>query len=149
MQLRVALWTVVIVRYPPRCLVSSWKPAPRWSGGSVTTVAPPKLVPSDLKLALESFYLPWFGQKTRFCLCDHFFTLCHFFVSHTVSTIEAGLMALEDGLSSSLPPRTRVERPRGLNPRLYSLSGHGPYIWHWVKTRGPFKVTKQYRLEEF
>ena len=24
----------VIVRCPPRCLVSSWKPAPRWSGGS-------------------------------------------------------------------------------------------------------------------
>ena len=65
----------------------------------MTTVAPPKLVPSDLKLALESFYLPWFGQKTRFCLCDHFFHFMSFFlVSPTVSTFEAGLIALEDGL---------------------------------------------------
>ena len=74
-------WTKIIARCPPRCLVSSRKPAPWWSGGSVTTVAPPKLVPSDLKLALESFYLPWFGQKTRFCLCDHFFHFMSFFWS--------------------------------------------------------------------
>ena len=51
-------------------------------------------------------------------------------------------MALEDGLSSSLPPRTRVERPRGLNPRLYSLFGHGPYILALGKSTGPFKVTR-------
>ena len=41
---------------------------------------------SDHQLALESFYLPWFGQKTRFSFvsscnpsCDPFLILCHFF----------------------------------------------------------------------
>ena len=45
----------------------------------MTTVAPPKLVPSDLKLASESFYLPWFGQKTRFCLFVITFSFYVFF----------------------------------------------------------------------
>ena len=49
----------------------------------------------------------------------HFFLdFCQFFfVSHTVSTIEAGLMALEDGLSSSLPPRTREEKAPWPRPK--------------------------------
>ena len=73
---------------------------------------------------------PWRASSSQVnTKCSgHILVFCHFFVSHTVSTIEAGLMALEDGLSSSLPPRPREERPRGLNPRLNFLSGHNPYI---------------------
>ena len=78
----------------------------------------------------------------------HFWIFVIFFVSHTVSTIEAGLIALEDGLIAAAIHVLAKKGLAGLGPRQVCLAGHDLFIWHWVKSRGTIKVTLKYRLEE-
>ena len=117
----------VIVRCPPRCLVSSWKPAPRWSGGSVTTVAPLKLAPEWSEISLRILLTPlvW-PENAILSLWPLFHFLCIFLwvllLFPLVRPVSSWRMGWSPSLSTTI---SRKDWPRWPRPKSRL------FIWTW------------------